>query len=307
MKKVQISLLATLLMLFSAVIFTGCNNDDDTPTITGEALFSYTTDGLTVTFKNESTVTPPVTYLWDFGDGNTSTEKDPVHTYASKGEYTVKLIVTDQLNGKHEVQTKISVDRKTKVTFNDGSLDDWNDVTGDQFVVPLGDNSGAVVAAKYEYDAEYVYAYYEFEGNISETYQFDLFLDFDNSATTGFTSYLWPASGADYLVEIPEFTADTVQPYAFNYTGAPGQEDWNWEEKQLPDGSIQFGTMVQKGNNVAFEVALKRETVGNGLLQNDVIALGAFISNADWAEIGYAPDATQDGEEPQGYFVFNMN
>lgn len=34
-------------------------------------------------------------YLWDFGDGQTSTEAAPSHTYASPGSYTVRLIVTD--------------------------------------------------------------------------------------------------------------------------------------------------------------------------------------------------------------------
>ncbi len=45
-------------------------------------------------FKNLSIV--PVTgakYLWKFGDGTTSTEKDPVHKYEKPGEYEVCLIV----------------------------------------------------------------------------------------------------------------------------------------------------------------------------------------------------------------------
>ena len=32
------------------------------------------------------------TYLWDFGDGNTSTEVDASHTYGAEGEYTVTLV-----------------------------------------------------------------------------------------------------------------------------------------------------------------------------------------------------------------------
>lgn len=32
-------------------------------------------------------------YLWDFGDGETSTEKNPTHAYSKFGEYTVKLTV----------------------------------------------------------------------------------------------------------------------------------------------------------------------------------------------------------------------
>ncbi len=36
-----------------------------------------------------------LTYLWDFGDGKTSTEQKPKHTYENGGNYTVTLTVTD--------------------------------------------------------------------------------------------------------------------------------------------------------------------------------------------------------------------
>jgi hypothetical protein len=34
-----------------------------------------------------------ITYNWDFGDGGTSTDPAPLHTYANQGTYTVTLIV----------------------------------------------------------------------------------------------------------------------------------------------------------------------------------------------------------------------
>ena len=34
-------------------------------------------------------------YLWDFGDGTTSTDANPQHTYAAPGPYAVRLTVTD--------------------------------------------------------------------------------------------------------------------------------------------------------------------------------------------------------------------
>lgn len=37
----------------------------------------------------------PYTYAWTFGDGGTSTSKDPSHTYSTAGNYTAKVIVTD--------------------------------------------------------------------------------------------------------------------------------------------------------------------------------------------------------------------
>jgi PKD repeat protein len=39
----------------------------------------------------------PTTWSWDFGDGATSTVKNPVHTYIATGNYTVTLTVTNDL------------------------------------------------------------------------------------------------------------------------------------------------------------------------------------------------------------------
>ncbi len=39
--------------------------------------------------------TPGYTYLWDFGDGNTSSQAAPSHTYATAGFYSATLTVTD--------------------------------------------------------------------------------------------------------------------------------------------------------------------------------------------------------------------
>lgn len=47
-----------------------------------------------VQFNNLSTSYGIVNYDWDFGDGNTSTQKNPLHTYNLPGFYTVKLKVS---------------------------------------------------------------------------------------------------------------------------------------------------------------------------------------------------------------------
>ncbi|WP_370575556.1 PKD domain-containing protein, partial [Methanomethylovorans sp.] len=49
---------------------------------------------LAVSFTDQSTNTP-TTWFWDFGDGNTSTAQNPMHTYASVGTYNVSLNATN--------------------------------------------------------------------------------------------------------------------------------------------------------------------------------------------------------------------
>ena len=297
-------LIVVLLAVATGTFFSSCKKENKPEPITGEALFSYVADGKTVTFTNESTVSGTVTYLWDFGDDQTSTEKDPVHTYEFKGEYTVTLTVTDEQGGEHTVSTKIKVDKKNRIDLTDNSLDDWNAVTEDKFIVSLGDNTGVVKAAKYDYDADMVYAYIEFEGNLEDVTQYDIFMDFDNDSTTGFKSYLWPASGANYLVEIAPFTGDAQELGAYKFIGVDGTEDWNWEFEDLGDGAIVIGTMKQVGNNVACELGFSRSKITG--LANDMVGFGTFISDADWAEIGFAPDATEEGGAHKGYFVLDM-
>jgi hypothetical protein len=51
--------------------------------------FAVTRDTLTVTCVNQST--DATSYLWNFGDNTTSTEKDPIHTYAKAGDYFITL------------------------------------------------------------------------------------------------------------------------------------------------------------------------------------------------------------------------
>lgn len=53
-----------------------------------------------VTFTNTSTLNGTAgAYLWNFGDGNTSTQENPAHTYGASGTYNVTLTITDAVSG----------------------------------------------------------------------------------------------------------------------------------------------------------------------------------------------------------------
>lgn len=55
--------------------------------------FTGSVNGTTVTFNN--TTTNATSYVWNFGDGNTSTEANPTHTYTADGVYDVTLTATN--------------------------------------------------------------------------------------------------------------------------------------------------------------------------------------------------------------------
>lgn len=59
---------------------------------------------LTVHFS-DMTPGSPISWAWDFGDGNTSTSQNPMHTYAAAGAYTVCLAVTDSCGTDSLCQT----------------------------------------------------------------------------------------------------------------------------------------------------------------------------------------------------------
>lgn len=53
------------------------------------------------------------TWLWDFGDGSSSQNKNPVHVYSSGGTYIVRLTVTDNNGAKSTSQKKASVSKSS--------------------------------------------------------------------------------------------------------------------------------------------------------------------------------------------------
>ena len=92
--------------IFKVRGFDGCegqyqatvNNDGTVVT----ANFTFNISAKTLNFTNLSSAG---TYLWDFGDGNTSTEINPTHTYERNGSYQVCLKVTNDCGTKQFCQS----------------------------------------------------------------------------------------------------------------------------------------------------------------------------------------------------------
>ncbi len=87
-----------LFTLVALVAVTSCKKDEEEiPPASTVANFEYASDNeffapTTITFTNKSI--EAASYAWDFGNGETSTEKDPSVMYDEPGSYTVTLTAT---------------------------------------------------------------------------------------------------------------------------------------------------------------------------------------------------------------------
>jgi len=85
-----------------------------------EAGFNVSAQGLTATFTDTSRdVNDDISqWSWNFGDGATSTDANPVHAYTESGSYEVELTVTDSENNSDTfTQTVVVSDVEIELTL----------------------------------------------------------------------------------------------------------------------------------------------------------------------------------------------
>lgn len=129
-----------------------------TITVTNALVASFTAlpatnpPGLAIQFTDTSTGNP-TSWAWDFGNGQTSAEQDPIHTYAAAGNYTITLTASNGGSTQSAQQTitvneppqlpeaafEVVAKDGLQVTFADrstGDIDSWQ--------WNFGDNSGVI-------------------------------------------------------------------------------------------------------------------------------------------------------------------
>lgn len=137
---------------------------------------------LTVQFTDNSTGSP-TSWEWDFGDGQTSNEKSPSHTYSKAGSYDVGLTVSDGITSDSKVESDyITVEEKTVVP-----------------VVEAGFSSNAT------------------SGKVPLT------VSFTDSSSGGPTSWEWDfGDGTTSTAQDPVHTYNTVGTYSVTLTAING-------------------------------------------------------------------------------------
>lgn len=264
------------LLITVGTVLSSCKKDESEKLI--DLQYDLAVEGNLVTF---TTVTTGVTgYSWDFGDGATSTEANPVHEYAGKGKYVATLTAT--VNGKAaEASTVIRIAKTSPVKIDDNTVADWDKVTTN--VLTAGANGGIFRSAKFDYDGNYIYFYAEMQSKKTNGDIFDFYIDSDNSTATGLLAG-FADGGFDILLEGQLLTSGVD---IFYHKG--GQNDFSFDQQSISE-AYQVGSVVQEGDIMKFEMRIARGKLKG--LTGSGMRIGVMATKSDWSvTLGSIPDA----------------
>lgn len=277
MKSIKLLLLYSLIAI-SICWFVSCKKDNALPSI--DVIYTVNVDGLTATFTNQTKGV--TTYKWDFGDGTTSADQNPVHTYSTKGKYVPTLYVSTASGQTFEGSTVLRISKGSPVKLNDNSLADWDTLNANMIV--SGPKGGIFRKVKFDYDGANIYFYIEMASKKSNGDIFDFYIDPDNNAATGLLTTLFPNGGYDVLMEgaMLDNWFDV-----FYHTG--DQNSFSFNQQSLSD-YYQIGTVIESGGILKFEGSISRTKIMG--LTGKGLKIGIVATKSDWsATLGTAPDA----------------
>ncbi len=220
---------------------------------------------LVVKFTDMSTGNPQ-TWNWDFGDGITSTQPNPVHAYTTPGAFDVNLTVTNGINKDTSVQTivaggvpvtdfvadRTTVSVNTPVNFMDKTLNSptsWSWDFGDG-ATAVDQNPTHIYPVKGIYTVTLTAA-----NNNGEHTEKKL-----NYITVGVVPV------ADFITEIPLYQQGTRTQYVRFIDTSPGNPtSWYWDFGDGQNSSEQAPPLHLYNKDGAYTVSL---TVKNAFGEN---------------------------------------
>ncbi|MGV8139896.1 MAG: PKD domain-containing protein [Mangrovibacterium sp.] len=97
-----------VICMTGAASFLSCEEDTDRPVFPLSATIFHSINGKQVAFT--ALTHSAVSWAWDFGDGNTSTEQDPVYVYEEGGYYIATLTAKDNDGNAVTKEVKLAID-----------------------------------------------------------------------------------------------------------------------------------------------------------------------------------------------------
>jgi PKD repeat protein len=130
MKKVNRSLVlpSVSILVLTIMLFTACTKEEEPAFPIASFQYQVSEDNsLEIHFRSYSKYANA--YLWNFGDGGTSTEENPIYTYAEGGTYTVTLSATSSEGTADHSKEVTAIDPTAANYIANGGFDDesvWN-------------------------------------------------------------------------------------------------------------------------------------------------------------------------------------
>lgn len=183
-----------------------------------------------------------LSYQWEFGDGATSTDKNPIHAYTTAGKYSVNLVVSNKAGSGNTVETVTIRNKPTKCLIqhvsllstdrlqDNGNGQDW-DNTGvapswyPDMEIRITDGLGANVYDTYiqnnisSIDLPFQFATYSYDNplpNLGSTYQLKA-VDVDNSPDMDDLMATFSFRPLDYQPTKPTSVQVTLSDAHFNF------------------------------------------------------------------------------------------
>lgn len=188
--------------------------------------------GISVTFTNTSE--NGESYLWDFGDGETSTLESPTHSYDSIGNYTVTLTAYSKNGKKESSTTETIVVTAGTVVAGSGFIYD-----GTEYSLTKGE-----------------LLFYGVYGGISNNFEMDLFTD-GISWSDADTAYI----GTGNYVYLDFYSASATSPvgdYPINATPTANSVDY----AEFSVGNLTTGALTLSASAVSGNVKIEEPTTG---------------------------------------------
>ncbi len=221
-----------------ALSYVGCEDVENLfPTVTSAFTYTVNEETGTVTFINISE--DARTYLWDFGDGATSTEINPIKSYSESGTYTVTLKALNEAGASDTSEDQITI--LIVIPVEPCTEDTAQSLDAVDFNLTFETDPSASIAS---FDAGLsTIANPDFSNTVNPSCQVGqierigsaLFANnqiefdakFDFNANAGFKLKVWsPVAGTNVLVKLEDKTDDGI----FTEVGATTTSASAWEE-----------------------------------------------------------------------------
>ena len=294
-------------MLFAGfaamALIVGCSSDDkkDNDPVAPVAKFSFVIDGQSVAFTNESSGAQ--TYLWDFGDGNSSTQTNVTHEYDDFGTFNVKLTATGA-GGVDDVTHSVAI--ASPIIVVDGNFNDWADVPAAKlFTASVVEDETTLQRLKemrITSDELYIYMYFKLDTLFANA--MDIYLNTDMNSETGYNGWMWREHAADYLMQ--GFKNANYDMRLAKYDEDKGGA-WGWlSPNVVEEGNGLFTMSAMKpvsGTIMEFEAKIIREFIP-GLGSEVRISVGhSGVEGGPWSTSGGLPMVPAEGEKNQPLLV----